>query len=442
MSRPGVSVVMPFAGSAEAAAEALAALLELRSGSEDELILADNSGVGLSSDRVRVIPVTGERSPSHARNVGAEAASRDWVLFLDADCRAIPDILERYFAQPIADEIGALAGEVLPANDGASFVARYGAARSFLGQGAHLAHAYLPRAVAANLLVRREAFIAVGGFYEGVRAAEDTDFSWRLQRAGWQLAACPEAQVEHRYRTSLDALRRQWRGYAAGRAWLGRRYQDFAPEPALRRAGARALGRLRGREGSGAPPDRGRDRGRGPGGPGGSPPSRWERSGFAALDAVLGVEELAGLLLSNRPDGAVREPARVILVAERFPTRGDPLSDFARTLTGARVEATARPESFDQFAARTLRVDYREDDGAAARATATVHLLVRHPLRGLADLRSRQPGEPGLAALAPAVLRLMGDQSARVHPLGGAGAGSAARRLAALAGRPLDDDGA
>jgi GT2 family glycosyltransferase len=434
MNRPGVSVVMPFAGSPAAGAEALATLTALRIGPDDELILADNSGLGLDAERVRVISAAGERSPSHARNVGAEHADREWILFLDADCRPVPDIIERYFAQPIPDRIGALAGEVAPAPEASGYAARYGAARSFLGQDAHLAHPFLPRAVAANLLVRREAFEAVGGFYEGVRAAEDTDFSWRLQRAGWELAARPEARVEHRYRTSLAALRRQWRGYAAGRAWLARRYEDFSPEPALHRARARTLRRLGGERAAPAPaPSRG---GRAPSGPA---PGRMERGGFAALDAVLGVEELAGLLLSNRPGRGARPPARVVLVAERFPRPGDPLSDFARTLTGARVEASARPESFDQAAARTLTVDYREDDGAAARAVALARLLVRHPLRAAADHLRRGPGDPGLAALAPAVLRLRAEPSARVHALGGAEAQSAAQRLAALSGRPLQD---
>ncbi|HEX8975930.1 MAG TPA: glycosyltransferase family 2 protein [Solirubrobacteraceae bacterium] len=431
MTRPGVSVVMPFAGSAGDGAEALAALGALQTGGEDELILADNSGLGLRSERVRVIPVTGERSPSHARNVGAEQAGRDWILFLDADCRAVPDILERYFARPVAASVGALAGEVAPAPGGGSLAERYGVARSFLGQGAHLAHPFLPRAVAANLLVRREAFAAVGGFYEGVRAAEDTDFSWRLQKAGWELVARPEARVEHRYRTTLEGLRRQWRGYAAGRAWLARRYEDFEPQPALTRAGGRALTRLGRRRGS--PPPR---RGQAPSGP---PPGHLERGRFAALDAVLGIEELAGFLLSNRPQGAVRTPARVVLVAERFPRRGDPLSDFARTLAGARVEATARPEAFDPAAARTLAIDYREDDGAAARASGLIRLLIRHPLRGAADYLHRREGDPGLAALAPGVLRLRADPAARVHPLGGAEAHRTAERMAKLAGRPLQD---
>jgi hypothetical protein len=434
VSRVGVSVVMPFAGSAADGAQALAALTELQTGPADELILADNSDLGLRSHGVHVVPVTGERSPSHARNVGAEQAGRDWILFLDADCRAVPDILERYFERPIADRVGALAGEVAPAPGASSFAARYGAARSFLGQGAHLGHPFLPRAVAANLLVRREAFAAVGGFYEGVRAAEDTDFSWRLQRAGWELAARPEARVEHRYRATLDGLRRQWRGYAAGRAWLARRYEDFHPEPALTRAAIRTVARVRGHPQPALP------RPQSAGAPPGLPPGRLERGGFVALDAVLGVEELAGFLLSNRPGHQARSRARVVLVAERFPTRGDPLTDFARTLSEARVEACARPESFDQAAARTLVVDYREDDGAAMRALGLIRLLIRHPLRSAADYLHRRPGDPGLAALAPAVARLGADRAARVHPLGtDPAARRAAQRLATLAGRTFQD---
>src|SRR5207249_2467918 len=114
-----------------------------------------------------------------------------------------------------------------------TLAARYAESRNFLGQEAHLAHPFRPRAAAANLLVRREAFEQVGGFYEGVRAGEDTDFCWRLQDASWSLELRPEARVEHRYRASLGELRRQWRGYAAGRAWLARRYDGFEPEPAV-----------------------------------------------------------------------------------------------------------------------------------------------------------------------------------------------------------------
>ena len=44
MSRPPVSVVMPFAGDEVAAREALGALRALRLRAGDELILSDNAG--------------------------------------------------------------------------------------------------------------------------------------------------------------------------------------------------------------------------------------------------------------------------------------------------------------------------------------------------------------------------------------------------------------
>ena len=451
MNRPAVSVVMPFAGSRAEAEGALAALHGLNARADDELILADNAGVAPPDDeaawpagaRVSVVPATGEQSPSHARNAGAARATRPWILFLDADCVAPADLLERFFARPVGEDVGALAGGVTAAAGGDGLAARYGASKSFLDQDAHLAHPFMPRAVAANLLVRREAFEAVGGFYEGVRAAEDTDFSWRLQRAGWRLEGRREAAVEHRYRTTVRALRRQWRGYAAGRAWLGRRYDGFAPKPALTRAAGRVLGRrqpssealrtARPTPSAPAAPRVGRDVAvRAPA------PGRLDRGRFLALDALLGVEELAGFALSNRPRREPRGPARVVLVADRFPAPDDPLADFALTLAGARVEAASRPEVLGRRAARGLTIDYREDDGAGARALALVRLLWRHPLRCVRDLIGRRAGAPSMAALAPAVIRLVRDGDARVHPLGGEDARAVAARLARLAGRRLE----
>jgi hypothetical protein len=375
---------------------------------------------------VRVIRAAGEQSPSHARNIGASVAAREWILFLDADCRAPHDLLDAYFALGVDEDVGALAGEVAAAPDGATLAARYGAARSFLGQHAHLEHPFRPRAVAANLLVRRVAFEQVGGFYEGLRAAEDTDFSWRLQEAGWRLELRPEAYVVHRYRTSLGELRRQWRGYAAGRAWLARRYEGFEPEPAVRRA----FRRLRRRSGGGRRVSRLQ---------GARRTSRLERGGYVAIDALLAVEELAGFALSNRPAAGGGGHAGVVLVADRFPGRGDPLVDLARTLAASvRVEAARRPDRLDATVARALAINYREDDGAASRAAAALALAARHPLRCARDLLRRRPEEPSLRTIAPAVRRLSGDPAARVLALGGEEARATAARLAHLAGRPLD----
>lgn len=484
MDRPAVSVVMPFAGDPAGVRAAIETLRGLATRPGDELILADNVGLaaGAIGDGLVVVRAGGERSPAHARNAGAALARGDWILFLDADCRAPQGLLDAYFGVPVAANVGALAGEVAASAGADTLAARYGAARSFLSQQAHLAHPYRPRAVAANLLVRRVAFEQIGGFYEGVRAAEDTDLSWRLQQAGWRLELRPQARVEHRYRATVRELRRQWRGYAAGRAWLGRRYEGFVPEPAVQRAAGRAWHLLRRpRRDSfarlellrAAAPTGGADTTGGASGPGGADGAgvgRLERGRYLALDAILAAEELAGLALSNRPvtehdrvpgrraaggpvralrrrsppapanDGRPHGRAQVVLVADRFPIRQDPLTDFARTVQGARVEAAARPEAVDALTAREVRIDYREDEGLAARVLALAVLVLRHPLRCALDVARRRRGPP-LAALAPAVLRLTRDRGARVHPLGGDDVRATARRLAALAGRRLHPSG-
>jgi GT2 family glycosyltransferase len=422
---------MPFAGDGAAARAAAQSLLGLHSEPGDELILADNSGAdaGAVSGAAGVMMVTAnaERSPAHARNAGAAQANNEWILFVDSDCLCPSDLLDAYFADPIGDDVGALAGEVRAAPGADTLAARYGAARGFLSQEAHLRHPYRPRAVAANLLVRRASFEQIGGFYEGVRAGEDTDFSWRLQAAGWRLELRPGAAVEHRYRSTVRDLRSQWRGYAAGRAWLGRRYDGFEPEPAVVRATGRLLHRVRRK------PPAARTRTQV------SQAGRLERGGYALLDALLSAEELAGFTLSNRPAGTGRVlPARVVLVADRFPARGDPLAEFARTLDGARVEAAARPESLDAEVTRSLPIAYREDDGVAARASALLALALAHPMRSALDRGRRRPGEPTLAAIAPAVRRLRRESDARVHALGGDETRATARRIAQLAGRPLE----
>jgi GT2 family glycosyltransferase len=429
MSRPEVSVVMPFAGSAAEAREALQVLRSLDIKAGDELILVDNSGTvadEVGQPPVTVLRATDERSPAYARNVGAAHATNAWILFLDADTRPRPGLLDAFWAEELDRDIGAVAGEIVPTGDAETLAARYGTARSFLGQRAHQQHPYRPRAAAANLLVRRAAFEQLGGFYEGVRAAEDTDFTWRLQEAGWRLGLREQAQVEHRYRTSLTELRRQWRGYAAGRAWLARRYDGFVPEPALRRAARR--GRVRITAGAG-----GRAEGQ-------EQSAATQPRSFLALDALLSLEELAGFTLSNRPLGSARParpPAAVVLVADLFPAREDPMAELADSLEYVRVEARGRPLEPDQAVARRVAVDYLEDDGLLRRLLATGHVLLRHPWRSLFDLAGRGRDRPPLRVLAPAVRRLEHDPEARLHALGSGGR-MTAERLARLTGRSLE----
>ena len=98
--------------------------------------------------------------------------------------------------------------------------------------------------------------------------------------------------MRHQYRESLSALRRQWRGYAAGARWLESRWPGFHPDPGLNRLARIALKRL----------------GFGPGvafrADGNTAATRarlsaGERLKFLFVQCVLGIEEQIGLRQSN-----------------------------------------------------------------------------------------------------------------------------------------------
>src|SRR3954463_13802107 len=175
-ARPTVSVVMPFRGGPEDAREAMEALAVLRTLPGDELLFVDNGTVGEEApatpdERISVIAAGEVASSYYARNAGAPRAASDWLLFLDSDCRPRADLLDSYFDQPIPDDLGAISGDVLPAEND-SLLAGWAASRKILRQE-NLEGGERPAAVSANLLVRTEAWRNVGGFLEGVRSGGD-----------------------------------------------------------------------------------------------------------------------------------------------------------------------------------------------------------------------------------------------------------------------------
>jgi GT2 family glycosyltransferase len=283
VSRPAVSVVVPFAGTAAEAASALAALGRLRLTDADELLLVDNTADGTARTvagehrAVRYVAAPSTASSYHARNVGAVAAANDWLLFLDADCVPEPDLLDRFFAAPVPETWGAVAGGVRPVAT-ESAVGRYSASRGLLDQAICREHPYRPMAVTANLLVRRSAYRAAGGFHE-VRSGGDTDFSWRVQELGWELGLREDPAVEHRHRDDLRALARQTARYGASRAWLARRHPASALPPRPVRELARAAAGVAVWTLTG----------------------RFERARFKAIDGVATVADTVGWFAGNGP---------------------------------------------------------------------------------------------------------------------------------------------
>ena len=237
-TRPAVSVVVPFRGVRAAADRMLAALarLDLREG--DEVLVADNTAAGeahgLDGGSVRVVSASRERSSYHARNAGARAAANDWLLFLDADCVPERGLLAAYFAEPVADRCGAVAGQILGEPGQRSFTARYARSRKLFDHADGLIRADGGGAAAGNLLVRRAAFRAIEGFTEGIRSGGDLDLCRRLEGDGWRLDFRRQAVVHHRHRTTLPSLLGAVARYGAGARWLNERYPGSSPPWPLR----------------------------------------------------------------------------------------------------------------------------------------------------------------------------------------------------------------
>jgi cellulose synthase/poly-beta-1,6-N-acetylglucosamine synthase-like glycosyltransferase len=232
-ARPAVSVVVPFLGDADDAQRLRANLLTLSLGPEDELVVADNTAGGVAREiaggQIRVVLASAERSSYHARNAGAREATGEWLLFMDADCTPIPDLLDEYFRAPVPSGCGALAGGIAGDPGQGSFIARYTRDRKFFDQTEGLHGQRQNGAATGNLMVRRTAFDSIGGFCEGIRSAGDVDLSWRLQGAGWTLEYRPTALVAHRHREGLASLLGAIARYGAGASWLNERYPGAAP---------------------------------------------------------------------------------------------------------------------------------------------------------------------------------------------------------------------
>jgi GT2 family glycosyltransferase len=385
-----VSVVLPFHGTPEEAGRALDALVAIDRTPEDELIVVDNSSAGIVPARagVRVVPADAEHSAYYARNIGSAAATNAWLLFVDADCRPRVDILARYFDAPAADSVGALIGEVVGVGEQDALVARYARARGHLGQLAHWTFPFRPWGVTANLLVRREAWASVGGFHEGIRSAGDTEFSWRIQDAGWKLDYRPDAVVEHWHRDSVRRLARQGARYGAGRAWVMRRYPGSLPKPLLLRPVGRSVAGIVVWTATG----------------------QFERALFKALDAVFVTGEWVAFRLSNTPpvSRSAQAGTPIGLVAGAFPASDDPAAvDRARDVPGAPIEAAARPVRVDRESARGLPIRWAEDDGTLRRLAAMAWLARTRPAavaRYVTGRRTR--GHPPLAEVAARARRL------------------------------------
>jgi GT2 family glycosyltransferase len=394
-ARDAVSVVVPFAGETHEACALLSALEHLAFGPDDEAIVVDNSATGVvtSLDHrapIRSVPAPEQASSYYARNVGSEQARNEWLLFIDSDCLPTPSLIDDYFSDAIADDVGAVAGAVLPADSSNGLVERYKSFRRHLDQDKS-SQAARPWAATANLLVRRAAWAELGGFSERIRSGGDIDFSWRLFASGWRLSYQPRAAIRHLHRDSLKAHAAQQIRYGGAHTWLQRRYPGTKmSRPLAKQLPLSAAGAVR----RAAVGD-------------------WEWSAFHLLDGVTAVMLSVGKLRGNAV-ATSQGQTPVAILADRWPDASDDearhvIAKAVETSHTIHIEARHRPIRIARDAARDVPSNYMEDDSPLETLESIAWLMVRKPrqtVRALLERGDDRASLRTLARLAPAARRI------------------------------------
>jgi N-acetylglucosaminyl-diphospho-decaprenol L-rhamnosyltransferase len=201
-----------------------------------EVWVVDNASTDGSPDLVRerfdwvhLIASDENHGFGRALNMVARQTSSDWIATANADIALHPGALQTLLETGARDtKAGALAPRLHLPNGTTqhsvfafptitfSFILALGLYKLSSVVGDRLAFPghwdterarRVPWAIAAFLLVRREAWDQIGGFDERQwMYAEDLDLGWRLKQAGWATRYEPRAVVDHESSASTTQL--------------------------------------------------------------------------------------------------------------------------------------------------------------------------------------------------------------------------------------------
>jgi glycosyltransferase involved in cell wall biosynthesis len=117
--------------------------------------------------------------PGLGRNAGAEAASGDWLLFLDADVRLPPDALETAFQEMEREGLEAVSCWFVPDAGGPALRLNHWLSSFYFRVTSRVGW---PHSIGAFLLLPTHIHREVGGFDLSIQVAEDQDYVRRIAR--------------------------------------------------------------------------------------------------------------------------------------------------------------------------------------------------------------------------------------------------------------------
>ncbi len=184
-------------------------------GVDADVVLVDNGGTEGAVERLGLLPgvtVVGKGENlgfSGGCNLGAEAATGEYLALVNGDLVVEPAALARMVAVAAAPDVGIAAGSVRLGDD-PTLLNTAGNEIHFLGFswvggfGEPAATAAVDRDVAGGMgalvAMRREVWDGLGGFAEQYFAFhEDAELSWRCWQRGLRVHYVPDAVGVHRY---------------------------------------------------------------------------------------------------------------------------------------------------------------------------------------------------------------------------------------------------
>jgi glycosyltransferase involved in cell wall biosynthesis len=222
----GISLVVPVRDE-EATLAALVESVGRQTLQPDELILVDGGSADQTAalarrlserdPRLRLVEA-GEATPGRGRNVGIEAATREWVALTDAGLVLEPAWLEELArAANESPEAQIVYGNYEPVTD--SFFARC-AALAYPPPKQGRPGGRMRGPSTASMMLRRAAWRGLGGFPD-LRAAEDLIFFRRAEEAGLAVAWAPRATVWWQMQPTLARTFRKFSLYSEHNARAG-----------------------------------------------------------------------------------------------------------------------------------------------------------------------------------------------------------------------------
>lgn len=191
-----ISIVIPSLDSMVIGETVRSLLAQTRRDRIAEILVVgmDRPGLVPSEDLVQFVSTSQPVYASTARNIGIRRAVGDGMVFLDSDCVATPDWLERLLACHARGHPVVSGSVALETEDYVSLCYNLSLFSDVLTLSPAGERDSVP---SLSLSVTREVIDRVGLFDEDLPRSHDVDWCCRIRRAGYPIYFTPDAAVYH-----------------------------------------------------------------------------------------------------------------------------------------------------------------------------------------------------------------------------------------------------